>query len=289
MCQHQDHSTSGNNRSDWEQEARLQDRLYPDLQGLLDNMFVNREAAAAAGEAAAAGTAIGGRQNGLQQLEDLIFNRIFGTEQHPHQQQQQQQQQQPQQQQQQQAGPSAPPMEEPQSGGEQNAEQDTAATSPPPPPTENRPSQGIPRSCQQCTGCNCNNSRGRGESLFGRTARRRWSCNGIPEEMRNFGMSFVRNGCEAVRGFGRMLGLLVLLMILPRPLLALGIGYTIARSMPSLPVRPVMISGIFWIGLMSLGDILMPLLAGFVVLRCCIMNRPFIDSDRMSRRPTFQR
>ena len=46
-----------------------------------------------------------------------------------------------------------------------------------------------------------------------------------------------------------MLGLLVLLMILPRPLLALGIGYTIARSMPSLPVRPVMISGLFWIGL----------------------------------------
>ena len=81
---------------------------------------------------------------------------------------------------------------------------------------------------------------------------------------------------SAARGFGRLVFFAILLTILPSPLVALGVGAAIGRSM-GLPVRAVVSSGLFWILLMSMGDILLPLLAGFVFLRCCLMGRPFIE------------
>merc|ERR1711963_289497 len=66
---------------------------------------------------------------------------------------------------------------------------------------------------------------------------------------------------NAARGFACLMFLLVALTILPRTLIALGVGACLGRSL-GIPTKAALASGLFWMTLMSpmVGDIILLLM-----------------------------
>ena len=194
---------------DWQEEERMQDRLYPDLQDLLNDVFANQSQPAG---------------NNRQRRIDDLMSWMFG---------------------QYQPGQPASPDQNPQPSA--------------PPPEPRHAAQSPPQ--QEHRDCHCN--------------RRNTASSPFPfEELKELVALFMKNCGIAASKFAKFVGIFLLAMIMPKPILALAIGMTIASSM-NLPFRPLFATGVFWLVLMSLGEILLPILGGFVFLRCCVMGKPF--------------
>ena len=148
--------------------------------------------------------------------------------------------------------PSAPQQEPDQNSGDVPSKEDES--------TGHRDNVRTPNCCHCRRGSDC----------------RRGPSSTIPDEVYRMGQRAGRSMLDAAKGLARVFFMVILLTVLPRPLLALGVGATVGRSM-GIPAKAVLASGLFWIVLMTMSDILFPLMAGMVFLRCCVMNTPLVE------------
>lgn len=90
----------------------------------------------------------------------------------------------------------------------------------------------------------------------------------VPEEVWQMGRRAAGAAANAARGFASLMFLLVALTMLPRTLIALGVGACLGRSL-GIPTKAALASGLFWMTLMSpiVGDIILPLMSFLMLIR----------------------
>ena len=251
---------NGGTNNGWEEEARRQTQLYPDLSELLDAIF------SSTGPNPAPQTEAGQRQSVWKNIFDLFGSNVSPAEQSNNSNNQQH-------------SPSAPPPDEthnnqqnlrPNQGSQGNTDQCQQRNNSgfenqyhPRNPPHNMPWN------RQCSG-HCNMPNG---MFYGREYFNNRPC--FPPFLSAFLLT-------CVQSFAKMTGLLSMLLFLfcvPHTLLAIGLAIAVLHSITRIPVLQLVIGSLFLSILLYLDSQLLMILCFWAMFKTIVMGKPLVNRE----------
>jgi len=269
MC----HSTPTNNQgsgqsNNWEEEARRQNQLYPDLSEFLDSLF------SPANPNVTSQTDQDQRQSVLRNILGMFASNISPEPQNN-------------------SGNQQPPPSAPPSGTAETSQQQSGPYQPPPGNASNsreennpgfdrydsrRPPQGMPWNYQYQGYPNMHDGTFRDWGYF--SNRQRYSVN---PELSAFLASLF---CRCVKTSATLAFLMVSFLfvwMMPHTFLAIGLAIAVIRSITRIPMLPLIAGCLFVCGLLYLDTQFLMLLCIWAIFKCAILGRPIMNREYWRR------
>jgi len=265
MC----HSTSpngqGNGRSNsWEEEARRQNQLYPDLSELLDSMFSSQN------PNATSQTDQDQRQSVLRNILSMFASNISPEHQNTSGNQQ--------------PPPSAPPEDTTERNEQHSGPHQSPPRSSPNPREENNPGfnrydsrmppQGMPWNYQYQGYQNIPDGAFREWAYLNN--RSRYCTN---PELSAFLSALLVRCVKTSAALAFLMVSFLFVWLMPHTLLAIGLAIAVIRSITRIPMLPLIAGCLFICGLLYLDSQFLMLLCVWTIFKCVVMGRPLMNRE----------